>query len=123
MEKKNNYFEAELEFDNSTSEEIKEEIVNVLGAAKFNKLSYPVSTYLHFVLDADSNVENKTKIVNVGYIKKFIKDQNKFILSISNANKEKISNFKNPKIKILFNEYAGKLGIIKKILIVDSVEA
>lgn len=120
MEKKsnNNYLEAQLVFDESVSDELKEEIINVLATTKFNKLSYPISTYSYLLFENVENSENKTTVV--GYIKKFIKDESKFIFVIYNNSKEIIKSFADMKIKVKFNEYNGKLGIITKIVVFDN---
>lgn len=121
MEKKSNsnkYLEAKLVFDESVSNELKEEIINVLSTTKFNKLSYPISTYSHLLFENVEINENKTTVV--GYIKKFIKDESKFIFVVYNNNKEIIKSFNDIKIELKFNEYDGKLGIITKIIIFDA---
>ncbi len=120
MEKKsnNNYLEAQLVFDESVSDELKEEIINVLATTKFNKLSYPISTYSYLLFENVENSENKTTVV--GYIKKFIKDESKFVFVIYNNSKEIIKSFADMKIKVKFNEYNGKLGIITKIVVFDN---
>lgn len=120
MEKKsnNNYLEAQLVFDESVSDELKEEIINVLATTKFNKLSYPISTYSYLIFENVENSENKTTVV--GYIKKFIKDESKFVFVIYNNSKEIIKSFADMKIKVKFNEYNGKLGIITKIVVFDN---
>lgn len=120
MEKRsnNNYLEAQLVFDESVSNELKEEIINVLATTKFNKLSYPISTYSYLLFENVENSENKTTVV--GYIKKFIKDESKFVFVIYNNSKEIIKSFADMKIKVKFNEYNGKLGIITKIVVFDN---
>ena len=120
MEKRsnNNYLEAQLVFDESVSDELKEEIINVLATTKFNKLSYPISTYSYLLFEFVENSENKTTVV--GYIKKFIKDESKFVFVIYNNSKEIIKSFADMKIKVKFNEYNGKLGIITKIVVFDN---
>lgn len=120
MEKRsnNNYLEAQLVFDESVSDELKEEIINVLATTKFNKLSYPISTYSYLLFENVENSENKTTVV--GYIKKFIKDESKFVFVIYNNSKEIIKSFADMKIKVKFNEYNGKLGIITKIVVFDN---
>jgi hypothetical protein len=114
----NNYLEAQLVFDESVSDELKEEIINVLATTKFNKLSYPISTYSYLLFENVENSENKTTVV--GYIKKFIKDESKFVFVIYNNSKEIIKSFTDMKIKVKFNEYNGKLGIITKIVVFDN---
>ena len=120
MEKRsnNNYLEAQLVFDESVSDELKEEIINVLATTKFNKLSYLISTYSYLLVENVENSENKTTVV--GYIKKFIKDESKFVFVIYNNSKEIIKSFADMKIKVKFNEYNGKLGIITKIVVFDN---
>lgn len=117
--KKNTYFEAELVFDDGVSEDLKKEIIDVLKSSRFNKLSYPIVSYRKLI--AENSDEEDTKIITVGYIKKYIKDENKFIFNIFNNCKDAVNNFTNPVIKVTFTEYDGKLGIISKIIVVDNI--
>lgn len=117
--KKNTYFEAELVFDEDVSEDLKKEIIDVLKSARFNKLSYPIASYRNLI--AEDTDEEDTKIITVGYIKKFIKDENKFIFNIFNNCRTAVKSFIKPAIKISFTEYDGKLGVISKIIVVDNV--
>lgn len=121
---KNSYIEARLLLPEDISDEIKQEIIDVLKVAKFTKLSYPIAA-LNFTLSDNGLDENAdiTKTTIVGYIKKFIKDKDKddakFIINIYNPLRKYIEAYSDPVVIVNYREYDGKLSVITKLVIKD----
>lgn len=115
QKRQNNAIEARLSLPTDLSDDLYNEIMEVLQTTKFNKISFPLSSYRHNhdnTLPADD-----TRVITVGYIKKFDQKNNKFIVVLFNNAKAVIDGFVNPVIDVSFTQYNGKLGTITKLII------
>ena len=106
-----------------TTDEVMEDIFEVLKKTPFNKISVPVGTY-RYLID-DSIAEDDNRVITVGYIKRYDPEIRVFDIAIFNANKQTIEAFDNKALELVFTEYNNKLGTITKFNIVslpDDVE-
>jgi hypothetical protein len=110
-----NNIEVPINFE-GIDDSIKNEIIDVLKSTPFNKISFNVGSFRRLLDDKIS--KDDTRVIAVGYIKKFIEDKNSFVVGLYAANKDTILKFKNPTIDIIFKDFDGKLGTILKINIV-----
>lgn len=101
-----------------TSEEIINEIIDVLKGTKFNKISIPLTTY-RYMCD-ESIPEDDIRITTAGYIKKFNATDKTFTVVLF-ANNAKAITEKYAKedlmIEAVFTQYKDKLGIITKFVL------
>lgn len=117
---KNTYFEARLLLPENISDELKQEILDTLKDANFTKLSYPIAAFNYAINSDKDEVVDINKTTIVGYIKKYIKKDEKFIFNIYNSLRAKIEDFSDPVVIVKFREYDGKLGVITKLIIKDN---
>lgn len=118
--KQNNHFKVGFVLPDDISENVKAEVMEVLESTKFNKISFPISTYRYYV---DSNVDtDDNRVVTVGYIKNYDVEKQLFTIVIFGNNRVPINEFDNPTLEIVFSEYNGKLGTITKINIINLEE-
>ena len=99
-----------------TSEEVLNEILEVLEKTPFNKVSVPISTYRYLVEDNIADDDNR--VITVGYIKSFDAENHEFNVVVFGANKPAIDEFVNPALELVFSEYNNKLGVITKFNVV-----
>ena len=114
----NSYLEARIDFPSDISDDLKAAIIEVLAKNNFSKLSYPMAAYAYEISDELMSDIYKTTVV--GYIKKFIKDENKFIFNVYNSLREKIEKYSDPVIRVAYREYDGKLAVITKLIVTDN---
>lgn len=119
MEKKTQIIEnIPLSVQEGTSEEVINEIVDVLKGTRFNKISVPLTSYRH--LYDDSIAKDDTRISTIGYIKKFNATDKTFTVVLF-TNNAKIITEKYDKEKLMieavFTQYKEKLGVITKLIL------
>lgn len=117
-QKQNNSIEVTLAFPADITEELRTEIMDVINTTKFNKISFPLSSYRHS--HDDSIPADDTRVITVGYIKKFDRKNSVFHVVLFNNVKSLIEEFDNPIIKVDFTQYNGKLGTITKLIIIPT---
>ena len=106
-QKQNNHYKIGYVLPEDVSKGTLEEVLEILSTTKFNKISFPVSTYRYYM---DGNTDmNDTRVITVGYIKNF-------------NNRLSIDEFTNPTLEVVFSEYNGSLGCITKFNIIDLPE-
>lgn len=110
-----------IDFFKETSDEIKDEIIEVLKNTQFNKISIPVASYKNIVNPEDAD---NTKNLSVGFIKSFNVNNNKLKVVIFNKFKPAINKLDNAIIEITYTEKTDKsnnvsLGTIIKFNIVN----
>jgi hypothetical protein len=111
---------AKLVFCKDLSDEVYNEIIDVLKKTKFNKISFPLNTYRYLV--DDSVDENDTRMLTVGYIKKFDAEKQEFTVAVYPKSYDAVSAFENPSVEVVWTEFKGKLGVITKLNIVPDEE-
>ena len=115
--KTNNTIEVKIDFE-GISENVKKEVIEVLKAIPFNKISFNVGTYRNLL---DEKVpKDDTRVIAVGYVKKFIEDKESFVVGLYAANKDTVIKFKDAKIELCLKVFDDKLGTILKINIIPS---
>lgn len=102
------------------SESIKNEILAVLKSTKFNKISFCLSSPRRYF--DESVAADDTRIITVGYIKKYDPKNEEFTLVIFNNLREVVETFENPVVEVIFTEVNGKLGTITKLNIIPGDE-
>ena len=114
---KDNHMKLSFVLPEDASENAVNELLDVLKTTKFNRISFPVSTYRYYL---DENIGNDdNRVVTIGYIKNFDAETGLFTIVIFNNNKPAIEVFKNPTLEVVFSEYNGKLGCITKFNVID----
>ena len=116
----NNYITAKLVFCKEVSDAVFDEIVDVLKKTKFNKISFPLSSYRN--LFDNTVAADDTKMLTVGYIKKFDAENLEFTVMVFPKCKEVVDAFKNPAIEVVWTEFNDKLGVITKLNIIPDEE-
>jgi len=114
---RDNQFKVGFALPDDVSQSVADEITEILSTTKFNKISFPVSTYRYYI-NSDVN-ESDTRVITIGYIKSYDAETGKFTIVIFNNNKGVIETFANPTLEIVFSEYNGKLGCITKLNVID----
>jgi hypothetical protein len=105
-------------FPGDISEELRNEILEVFAGTKFNKISFPLSSYRRLL---DQNApEDETRSLTVGYVFKFDPEMNKFTVVLYNTVLTTIQAFENPVIEPVFTQRNGKLGTVIKLNIVPA---
>ena len=99
------YNTFDIKFFKETSNNVKDEIIEVFKNTQFNKISIPVASFKNIVNpeDADDN-----KNLTVGFVKSFNPETNKFKVVIFNKFKEVINNLEDSAIEITYNEKTDK---------------
>lgn len=116
--KQNNRVVATVVFPGDISAELRDEILAVFAETKFNKISFPLSSYRRLL---DENApDDETRSLTVGYVLKFDPETNKLTVVIYNTMLPTIQSFENPVIEPVFTERDGKLGTIIKLNIVPA---
>lgn len=101
-----------------TSEEVVNEIIEVLKSTRFNKISFPLTSYRRIYDDTTSADDNR--VVAVGYIKKFDATNKTFTVIMFNNNADALTKkYKKEDLMIeaVFTQFKEKLGIITKLVI------
>lgn len=101
-----------------TSEEVVNEIIEVLKSTRFNKISFPLTSYRRIYDDTTSADDNR--VVAVGYIKKFDATNKTFTVIMFNNNADVLTKkYKKEDLMIeaVFTQFKEKLGIITKLVI------
>ena len=118
QQKPNNRVTATIVFPGDISAELRDEIIEVFAETKFNKISFPLSSYRRLL---DENApENETRSLTVGYVLKFDPEELKLTVVLFNTVLPVIQKFKNPVIEPVFTQRNGKLGTIIKLNIVPA---
>lgn len=110
-----NVITAPLSLSPSITDELREEIMKVIKSTKFNKISIPLGAYRSLIDEKADSTD--TRVVTVGYIKKYDEEYGMFHVVVFGNSKEIISSLSNLCIKVVYTEYNGKLGVITKIII------
>ena len=117
---KNTVLEVPFKTPSDISNDIYNEIMDVIETTKFDKISIPLSSYRHYY---DNRVDEKdTKVFVIGYIRKFNKDDNTFTVVIFNNNAKTVTEFTNPEITVGFTQFKDKLGAITKFIIAPGIK-
>lgn len=116
----NNYITAKLVLCKNASDSVFDEIVDVLKKTKFNKISFPLSSYRN--LFDDTVAADDTRMLTVGYIKKFDAENLEFTVMVFPKCKEVVDTFKSPAIEVVWTESNDKLGVIIKLNIIPDEE-
>lgn len=101
-----------------TSEEVVNEIIEVLKSTRFNKISFPLTSYRRIYDDTTSADDNR--VVAVGYIKKFDATNKTFTVIMFSNNADTLTKkYKKEDLMIeaVFTQFKEKLGIITKLVI------
>ena len=111
--------EAKLALPADISDELKEEILQVLKSTRFSKISIPLSTYRYLVDSSVKADEKPIRVTTVGYIRKFNAETNVFTVVLFNNStyKDTIESFTDPVIELGWSEFKDKLGTITKFVI------
>lgn len=110
-----NVITAPLCLSSDITDELREEIMKVIKATRFNKISIPLGAY-RYLIDKKADATD-TRVVTVGYIKKYDDEHDTFSVVVFGNSKEIINSLNNLCIKVIYTEYDGKLGVITKIII------
>ena len=112
--------EAALYVDNSISDEVYDQICDLFASAPFQQLSYPLSTPRYLV---DDGVEDKTKLITVGYIQSYNAENSKFTVVIFNSSTEAITKYSDLVIApTVIVRKDGTLGTVTKLNIIPMPE-
>lgn len=120
MVKKNTekkFIVAGFNLPSSIPTKIKNEILEIIKDAKFDKLSYSLSTYRKLI---DKQIDDDDERINtVGFIKDFNPETNTFKVGIFAGSRDIIEEFVNPIITPLYNTVnkGNNLGVITKLII------
>lgn len=95
------------------------EIYDVFKSTKFNKISFPVTSYRRYYTKNDSD---ENKIITVGYVKKYNFKTGKFIVNLFSNVTETIKSLNKPALVPVYTTYDNKLGTIIRLTIVDIAE-
>lgn len=114
-ERKNKPIEVELSIPSDTESEIRDSIIEVLSKTRFDKISFPLSSYRNLF---DENLDSDDpRTMTVGYIKRFNSKTNKFSVVIYNGVRDTVDTFGDLLITPVFTQYDGKFGTIIKLII------
>ena len=112
-----NIMEVPFILDESLSDNLYNEIMEIIQTTKFNKISFPLSIQ-RSVLDPSVS-EDDTRVYTAGYIKKF--NRNKFIVYLFNSARDVVKEkFNGGKIRVDFNQYNDHLTVITRLVIVPA---
>lgn len=101
-----------LALPEGTSENVINDILEVLAQERFDKISHPVGTY-RYLLD-NAVPKDDTRVLTVGYIKDYDPEKEEFTVVIYAQNRDLIFGFKDPGLEIVFNTYNDALTVITK---------
>ena len=101
-----------LALPDGTSENVINDILEVLSQERFDKISHPVGTY-RYLLD-NTVPKDDTRIITVGYIKSYDPEKEEFTVVIYSQNRDLIYGFKDPGLEIVFNTFEDALSVITK---------
>ena len=101
------YNTFDIKFFKETSNNVKDEIIEVFKNTQFNKISIPVASFKNIVNPEDTD-DNKN--LTVGFVKSFNPETNKFKVVIFNKFKEAINNLEDSAIEITYTEKTDKSG-------------
>ena len=101
------YNTFDIKFFKETSNNVKDEIIEVFKNTQFNKISIPVASFKNIVNPEDTD-DNKN--LTVGFVKSFNPETNKFKVVIFNKFKEAINNLEDSVIEITYTEKTDKSG-------------
>ena len=101
------YNTFDIKFFKETSNNVKDEIIEVFKNTQFNKISIPVASFKNIVNPEDTD-DNKN--LTVGFVKSFNPETNKFKVVIFNKFKEAINNLEESAIEITYIEKTDKSG-------------
>ena len=101
------YNTFDINFFKETSNNVKDEIIEVFKNTQFNKISIPVASFKSIVNPEDTD-DNKN--LTVGFVKSFNPETNKFKVVIFNKFKEAINNLEDSAIEITYTEKTDKSG-------------
>lgn len=112
-----NNMEVPLVLDESLSDNLYNEIMEIIQTTKFNKISFPLTVQRNAI---DPSIpEDDTRVYTAGYIKKF--NRNKFIVHLFNSTRDVIKQkFNGGKIRVDFNQYNDHLTVITRLVIVPA---
>ena len=111
------FISAGFNLPSSIPTKIKNEILEIIKSARFDKLSFSLSTYRKLI---DKQVDDDDERINtVGFIKDFDAETNTFRVGIFSGSRETIEGFVNPIITPLYNTInkGNNLGVITKLII------
>lgn len=112
-----NIIEVPLVLDDSLSDNLYNEIMEIIQTTRFNKISFPLSIQRN-VIDP-SIPEDDTRVYTAGYIKKF--NRNKFVVYLFNSARDVVKQtFNGGKIRVDFNHYNDHLIVITRLVIVPA---
>lgn len=119
----NTNFTAKLALYRDTSDEVFNEIVDVLKKTRFNRISFPLNSYRK--LFDPSLPADDARLLTVGYIKKFDAEKMEFTVAVFPKSREVVEGFGTSVIEVVWNEKDNKLTTITKLNIVpdDGTEA
>ena len=101
------YNTFDIKFFKETSNNVKDEIIEVFKNTQLNKISIPVASFKNIVNPEDTD-DNKN--LTVGFVKSFNPETNKFKVVIFNKFKEAINNLEDSAIEITYTEKTDKSG-------------
>ena len=101
------YNTFDIKFFKETSNNVKDEIIEVFKNTQFNKISIPVASFKNIVNPEDTD-DNKN--LTVGFVKSFNPETNKFKVVIFNKFKEAINKLEDSAIEITYTEKTDKSG-------------
>ena len=101
------YNTFDIKFFKETSNNVKDEIIEVFKNTQFNKISIPVASFKSIVNPEDTD-DNKN--LTVGFVKSFNPETNKFKVVIFNKFKEAINKLEDSAIEITYTEKTDKSG-------------
>lgn len=117
----NNKIELGFYLPPEASDDLVEEVNNVLASTPFSKISFPITTYKSYV---DKRVpETDNKVTAVGYIKSYNAETKMFTVIIFSGIAETITKFEQPVLEVIYSEHDGKLGVITRMNIVPTESA
>jgi len=106
-----NEVKAKLIFDGTLSDNVIEEILDVLAEMKFNKISVPVGTY-RYILEPEN--QEDTRICTAGYVKNYNAEKQEFTIILFSKVRDVIKDLGDLCVELICTVYGGKLGTITK---------
>lgn len=115
IKKRKTIIKAPMIITRECSDEVRQEVLNVLSSTQFNKISIPLYSIRNILFEDESD---NTKNITVGYIRGYDSETNEFTVVIYDGFKDKITKFENPAIEIVFGIYNNELTVISKLNII-----
>lgn len=111
-----NIIKAQLDLS-AISDEIAEEIEQVISATRFNKISIPVYCPRYLLTEEENKDTPDKRTTIVGYVKRYNPEDRTFQIVLFASVKATINGFINPIIKPAYTQYNDKLSVITKLVI------